>query len=90
MADSFTVCPTDGPQVPIWGTRGRLLDDRRRLYLLVNQDLMGPADGGDLPLAFEWRHAAIPPWPIPSWFVRRMVRQSPFEAQGSRDSPTIR
>src|ERR1700733_10993911 len=37
-----------------------------------------------LRLAFEGRRAAIWPWPIPSPFVRRMVRQSPFEACGAR------
>src|ERR1700719_2207805 len=37
-----------------------------------------------LRLAFERRRAAIWPGPIPSPFVRRMVRQSPFEAYGAR------
>jgi hypothetical protein len=37
-----------------------------------------------LGLAFEGRRAAIWLWLIPSPFVRRMVRQSPFEACGAR------
>ena len=39
-----------------------------------------------LRLAFEGRRAAIWRGPIPSPFVRRMVRQSPFEACG-REQP---
>jgi hypothetical protein len=42
-----------------------------------------------LRLAFEGRRATIWPWPIPSPFVRRMARQSLFEAGGRPSMPTI-
>ena len=59
------------------------------LRRLINQALMGPCGGDDcgLPLTGDTRRFAQSP--IPSRFVRRMVRQSPFEARATRNSPTI-